>query len=139
MPVLAPLGFRCVVLDDKPEFYDAARFPQAEETRATSFTDFSADVTITETDYVIIMTRGHANDYDVLEQALRTDAYYIGMIGSRSKLRTTKEKLFAAGFSEQDFARVHAPIGLAIQAVTPEEIAISIAGELILERAQHSC
>lgn len=138
VPVLYPLGFRCVVLDDKPEFYDPARFPLAEETKAASFTDFSAAATITESDYVIIMTRGHANDYEVLVQALRTNACYIGMIGSSRKLQSTKEKLFAEGFTERDFARVHAPIGLAIKAVTPEEIAISIAGELILERAQLS-
>lgn len=57
------------------------------------------------------------------------------MIGSRSKLKTTREKLLADGFSDEDFDRVHAPIGLAIKAVTPEEIAISIAAQLIMERA----
>lgn len=138
VPVLHPLGFRCVVLDDKAEFSDPARFPLAEETILTAFTDFSQAVPINDSDYIIIMTRGHANDYDVLVQALRTKACYIGMIGSRSKLKTTKEKLLADGFTTEDFERVHAPIGLAIKAVTPEEIAISIAGELILERAQLS-
>lgn len=138
VPVLHPLGFRCVVVDDKPEFSDTARFPLAEETIQVPFTDFSDAVQIQASDYVIIMTRGHANDYDVLVQALRTDACYIGMIGSRSKLKTTREKLYADGFTDDDFNRVHAPIGLAIKAVTPEEIAISIAGELILVRAELS-
>ncbi len=138
VPVLHPLGFRCVVADDKPEFSDPARFPLAEETVQTSFTAFSQTLQITPSDYIVIMTRGHVNDYDVLVQALRTEACYIGMIGSRSKLKTTREKLLAAGFSDADFNRVHAPIGLAIKAVTPEEIAVSIAGELILERAQQS-
>ena len=136
VPVLYPLGFRTVVIDDKQEFSDKARFPLAEETILAPFTDFSKDVSIQSSDYIIIMTRGHANDYDVLVQALRTDACYIGMIGSRSKLKTTREKLLADGFTDEDFNRVHAPIGLAIKAVTPEEIAISIASELILIRAE---
>ncbi len=136
VPVLYPLGFRTVVVDDKAEFADPARFPLAEQTIQTQFTDYSDAVPIDESDYVVIMTRGHANDYDVLVQALRTKACYIGMIGSRSKLKTTREKLLADGFSDEDFNRVHAPIGLAIKAVTPEEIAISIAAQLIMERAQ---
>ena len=136
VPVLYPLGFRSVVIDDKPEFSNKTRFPLAEETILAPFTDYSKAVQITPSDYIIIMTRGHANDYDVLVQALRTDACYIGMIGSRSKLKTTREKLLADGFSDDDFNRVHAPIGLAIKAVTPEEIAISIASELILVRAE---
>ena len=138
VPVLYPLGFRCVVLDDKAEFADKARFPLAEETIQASFSDFSQAVQITPADYIIIMTRGHANDYDVLVQALKTEACYIGLIGSRRKLDTTREKLLAAGFTDDDFNRVHAPIGLTIKAVTPEEIAISIAGELILVRAELS-
>ena len=138
VPVLYPLGFRSVVIDDKPEFSDKARFPFAEETILAPFTDFSASVQIQPSDYVIIMTRGHANDYDVLVQALRTEACYVGMIGSRSKLKTTRERLLADGFTDADFERVHAPIGLAIKAVTPEEIAISIASELILVRAELS-
>ena len=136
VPVLYPLGFRTVVVDDKAEFADPARFPLAEQTIQAQFTDYSAIVPIDDSDYVVIMTRGHANDYDVLVQALRTKACYIGMIGSRSKLKTTREKLLADGFSDEDFDRVHAPIGLAIKAVTPEEIAISIAAQLIMERAQ---
>ena len=138
VPVLYPLGFRCVVVDDKAEFADKARFPLAEETIQASFTDFSQAVKITPADYVVIMTRGHANDYEVLVQALKTEACYIGLIGSRRKLGTTREKLLAAGFTDDDFNRVHAPIGLTIKAVTPEEIAISIAGELILVRAELS-
>lgn len=74
----------------------------------------------------------------MLVQALKTEACYIGLIGSRRKLGTTREKLLAAGFTDDDFNRVHAPIGLTIKAVTPEEIAISIAGELILVRAELS-
>lgn len=137
VPVLHPLGFRCVVIDDKPEFAEKARFPLAEYTCLLNFQDFSQKLNISHSDYIVIMTRGHTNDFEVLVQALRTDARYIGMIGSRKKLDTTKEKLLAAGFSEADFHRVHAPIGLAIQAITPEEIAISIAAELILVRSEN--
>lgn len=136
VPVLHPLGFRCIVIDDKPEFAEKVRFPLAEHTCLLDFQDFSQRLSIGHSDYIVIMTRGHANDFEVLVQALRTDARYIGMIGSRKKLDTTKEKLLAEGFTEADFHRVHAPIGLAIQAVTPEEIAISIAAELILVRSE---
>lgn len=136
VPVLQPVGFRCVVVDDKADFSDPARFPLAEETIQAPFTDFGDKVQITENDYVVIMTRGHANDYNVLAQALRTDACYIGLIGSRKKLAGTKEKLHNDGFPDDAFDRVHAPIGMTIKAVTPEEIAISIAGEMILVRAE---
>ncbi len=83
------------------------------------------------------MTPGHQADYEILEQVLRTPATYIGCIGSRKKVALTRERLAAAGFSQQDIDRVHAPIGLPILAETPEEIAISVAAEMIRHRAEH--
>jgi xanthine dehydrogenase accessory factor len=85
----------------------------------------------------VIVTRGHVHDKTVLEQALRTDAGYIGMIGSRKKRDATYEVLAREGFGNEDFARVHSPIGLNIDAETPEEIAVSIVGELIQARARN--
>lgn len=82
------------------------------------------------------MTPGHQADYEILAQVLRSDATYIGCIGSRSKVAKTRERLLGDGFSEADIARIHSPIGLPILAETPEEIAISIAGEMIEHRAR---
>lgn len=136
VPVLKSVDFKCIVIDDRPEFSNAGLFPLAEKTLVADFVDFSTSIKINPCDYVVIVTRGHNNDYDVLVQALRTDASYIGLIGSRTKLAKTKERLLRDGFSEDDFNRVYAPIGMAIKAVTPEEIAISIAGEMIKVRAE---
>jgi len=136
VPILHSVDFKCVVIDDRAEFANPGLFPEALQTVVADFTDFSGNITIHPGDYVVIITRGHQHDYDVLVQALRTKACYIGMIGSRTKLGKTKERLFDDGFSEEDFQRIHAPIGLAIKADTPEEIAISITGEMILVRAE---
>ena len=94
-------------------------------------------VSLTADDYAVVMTPGHQADYEILEQVLRTPATYIGCIGSRKKVALTRERLAAAGFSQQDIDRVHAPIGLPILAETPEELAISVAAEMIRHRAEH--
>ena len=85
---------------------------------------------------MVIVTRGHNADYEVLRQALSTQAAYIGMIGSRAKVAATKERLTECGYAWDDLARVYAPIGLPIGAETPEEIAVSIAAEMIKRRSQ---
>ncbi|QGU95360.1 XdhC/CoxI family protein [Clostridium bovifaecis] len=136
VPVLNSVNFKCTVIDDKPEFTDKNLFPLAENTILADFTGFRDRIKINSCDYVVILTRGHNNDYNVLTQALQTDACYIGLVGSRTKLGKTKERLLLDGFSEEDFKRVYAPIGIAIKAETPEEIAVSIAGELIMVRAE---
>ena len=81
------------------------------------------------------MTRGHQADCEVLAQTLRSGAKYLGCIGSRKKLALCRERLLAAGFTAEEYARLHAPIGLAIGAETPAEIAVSVAAELIAVRA----
>ena len=83
----------------------------------------------------VIMTRGHAFDYTVLRQVLEKHTAYTGMIGSRSKVQTTRTRLLGDGFSEADIARIHSPIGLSIGAQTPAEISVSIAAEMIAVRA----
>ena len=135
MPVLASLGFRPVVYDDRPEFADPALFPKAEKTLCGDFTRLSEQVTVTPEDYVVVMTRGHQADYEVLAQVLRSGAKYLGCIGSKRKLSLCRERLMEAGFTEEEYARLHAPIGLAIGAQTPEEIAVSVAAEMIAVRA----
>lgn len=127
-------GFEVVVMDDRAEFASCERYPLAREVRVLeSFDNCLDDLGVD--DYVVIVTRGHLHDRDVLAQALRTEAGYVGMIGSRSKREAVYASLRAEGFSDADLGRVHNPIGLPIGADTPEEIAISIVGELIQVRA----
>ena len=135
VPVIAAVGFRPVVYDDRPEFADLSLFPQAEEAVYGSFEEVAQRITVTADDYVVIMTRGHQADYEVLTQVLRSGAKYIGCIGSRRKLALCREKLLENGFTAEEYARVHAPIGLAIGAETPAEIAVSVAAEMIAVRA----
>ena len=135
VPVIASVGFRPVVYDDRSEFADPALFPQAVGAIHGSFEELSKHITVTADDYVVIMTRGHQADYEVLTQVLRSGAKYIGCIGSRRKLALCREKLLENGFTAEEYARVHAPIGLAIGAETPEEIAVSVAAEMIAVRA----
>lgn len=131
------VGFEVVVLDDRPEFANAKRYPEAREVRVVaSFDDCIRD--LGPDDYVIIVTRGHLHDREVLAQALRTHAGYIGMIGSRRKRAAVYDSLRSEGFTDEQLDRVHCPIGLAIGADTPEEIALSIVAELVQVRAGKS-
>ncbi|MDJ0781843.1 MAG: XdhC family protein [Desulfosarcinaceae bacterium] len=132
----AMTGFRTVILDDRTAFANRERFPEADEVRVvTDFQRAFADLTVDSADYLVIFTRGHHHDRTVLAQALRTEAAYIGMIGSRRKRDATFAALAAEGFTQRDFERVHAPIGVSIGAETPAEIAVSIVAELIQKRS----
>lgn len=132
----AMVDFRVAVADDRAEFASRERFPMAEQTivRAT-FDGFLEEMTLDADDYVVIVTRGHAYDEQFLEQALRTQAGYVGMIGSRRKRDAIYARLRERGFTQADLDRTHCPIGLAIDAETPEEIGVSIVAELIKVRA----
>ncbi len=125
------VGFRHTVADDRPEFASRERFPQAQRLEVTDMEKALAGRSLGLRDAVIILTRGHAHDREVLAQALRTRAGYIGMIGSRGKRAKVYGVLRQEGFTEEDLGRVHSPIGLDIRAETPEEIAVSIMAELI--------
>jgi xanthine dehydrogenase accessory factor len=135
-PVLSALGFFTVVVDDRGEFANRERFPTVDRLVVPeSFDGIVETLPIDEDSYVVIMTRGHQHDRSVLEQALRTRAGYIGMMGSKKKVAVIVKALGDEGFSPNDIARVHAPIGLPIGGETPEEIAVSIAAELIQVRS----
>ncbi|MCE5234884.1 MAG: XdhC family protein [Clostridiaceae bacterium] len=136
VPVIAHVGFAPVVYEDRPEFASRELFPEAAHTIVGSFGGVAAHVTLTRDDYAVIMTRGHQADFEVLRQVLLTPASYVGVIGSRSKIAITNARLIEAGIPEAELKRIHAPIGLPILAETPAEIAISVAAELILHRAQ---
>jgi xanthine dehydrogenase accessory factor len=136
VPLASRVGFKTIVIDDRPEFADPSLFPGAWQVRHSGFEGLMDQLAVDDSSYLVIVTRGHIHDKTVLAQALTTDARYIGMIGSRRKINLLYEKLLEEGFTKQDLERVHAPIGLAIGAETPEEIAVSIVAELIQVRAK---
>ncbi|GHV52263.1 xanthine dehydrogenase [Synergistales bacterium] len=133
--VAAMLDFSVTVFDDRPSFANGARFPDAKEVICDNF---SSSVKLTGAgggDYVVIVTRGHKHDYEVLRGVLESAApSYVGMIGSRRRVAIVRKQLVDEGFSKELVDRVHSPIGLRIGAVTPEEIAISILAEVIQKR-----
>jgi xanthine dehydrogenase accessory factor len=136
----ALVGFRVRVVDDRSEFANIERFPEAEDIRVVeNFDDALQAIPIDRHAFIVIVTRGHLHDQTVLMQALRTEAGYIGMIGSRRKCAHIFNALLQQGFTQADLKRVHAPIGLAIEAETPEEIALSIVAEMVKVRAEGRC
>jgi xanthine dehydrogenase accessory factor len=136
VPVLNSLDFFTVVIDDRSDFANRERFPGADGIVVPeSFDGAVVTLPIEEDSYIVIVTRGHLHDKSVLRQALTTRAGYIGMMGSKRKVAEIFRALREEGFSSQELERVYTPIGLSIGAETPEEIAISIAGELIQVRA----
>lgn len=138
-PVLTHLGFRCHVLDDRPEFANRDCFPTAEAVLCTDFSDLSRKLIITPQDYVCIMTRGHSHDTAIAAQVLPCRPRYLGMIGSRKKHAAVCQALRDTyGCSDAAIASIVSPIGLAIGAQTPAEIAISIAAQLIAVRSAGS-
>ena len=135
VPLLKTVGFRVTVMDCRPEYTDPADFPAAERIICGDYLHIDQYLELGSEDYVVVMTNGHSYDFDVLEQALRKKLAYIGVIGSRKKTAVVNQRLRDAGVSEEGIAQNHTPIGTAIKAVTPAEIAVSIAGEMIYERA----
>lgn len=128
--------FRTVVIDDREEFANPRRYPQA--ARTVVIEDFKrafANLAIGPNDFVIIATRGHVHDQTVLAQALISDAAYIGMIGSARKKEMIYKALISEGYTQKSLDRVFCPIGLQIAAETPEEIGISIVAQMIQVRA----
>jgi xanthine dehydrogenase accessory factor len=132
-------GFRVVVLDDRPEFASAERFPEAAEVRVIDdFHRAFAGLAIDADSLIVIITRGHQYDRTVLEQSLRTSAGYIGMISSRRKKEAIFKALMSGGVKPEQLENVHSPIGIDIGGETPEEIAVSIVAELISERSRQA-
>jgi xanthine dehydrogenase accessory factor len=135
VPLANRVGFKVAVIDDRPEFADPKKFPDAAEVHQYPFEGVMQRLPVSEASYFVIVTRGHIHDKSVLNQCLKTNAKYIGMIGSRRKIAMVYDSLKEEGFTQKDIDRVYAPIGLDIGAETPEEIAVSIVAELISVRA----
>ncbi len=132
----AAAGFRVVVIDDRADYADASRFGDDVNTLAGDVDAALARYPLTATDAVVIATRGHRNDAVILERVATSPARYVGLLGSRRKKIVVTKGLTAAGVPAKSLQRVRVPVGLAIGAVTPEEIAVSVVAELIAWRRQ---
>ena len=132
--VAANAGFDLIVTDDRTSYATKERFPSAREVHALDFDEATKQLDPNEASYIVIVTRGHRDDMRLLRWAVQTRARYIGMIGSKRKVIGIFKTLQEEGVPAHLFDRVHAPIGLDIGAVTPEEIAVAITAELIAFR-----
>ena len=131
-------GFDVIVTDDRSSYATQERFPAAREVRALDFDDATRNLDPTESSYIVIVTRGHRDDMRLLRWAVQTRSRYVGMIGSKRKVITISKALQEEGLAAHLFDRVHAPVGIDIGAVTPEEIAVAITAELIAVRRHAS-
>lgn len=127
-------GFDVVVTDDRESYANRERFPEARDVYADNYEQVMAQLAPTESSYIVIVTRGHRDDMRVLRWAAETPARYIGMIGSQRKTIAIYKELEKEGIAADKLARVHAPVGIDIGAITPEEIAVAIVAEMIAIR-----
>jgi xanthine dehydrogenase accessory factor len=128
------LGYQVYIVDDREEFANAERYPYAEQTIVTSYDGWSEHLSINVNTFIVVATRGHRFDDMALESALKTRARYIGLLGSRRKTLMIYQRLLQQGTSLERLKEVHAPIGLDIGALAPEELAVSIMSEIIMAR-----
>ncbi len=128
------VGFQVAVLDDRPDFANAERFPDADQIICEDFIPALERFPIDETTYIVVVTRGHKHDEAAVRTVVTSPAAYIGMIGSRRRAGAVMKLIRDSGVSVETLARVRTPIGLDIGAETPEEIAVSIVGELLTVR-----
>ena len=132
--VAALAGFATIVVDNRDTFANRERFPEASEVHAAEYEDVFPRLQINESSYLIIVTRGHRDDMRVLRLAVATPARYIAMIGSRRKVLNVVRELEKEGIAHSAFDRLYAPMGLDIGAISPEEIAVAVAAEMIAVR-----
>ena len=126
------LGFSVVLVDDRPEFASAERFPTASQVVCDDFIHAIESLNIRNTDYVVVITRGHKCDADCLRVLCKdTEPLYLGMMGSSRRVAIVKQRMIEEGYDAKRLDRMHSPIGLRIGALTPEELAVSILGEII--------
>jgi xanthine dehydrogenase accessory factor len=128
------LGFEVVVLDDRDKYANRERFPDADRVIAADFGATLHDFPLTESTYVVIITRAHTYDEESLRLILDKPSAYIGMIGSRRRVQTVLRTLAGERYDEDRLREIHAPIGLDIGSETPEEIALAIIAEVVTVR-----
>jgi len=129
--IAAMVDFSVVIIDDREEFANRERFPEVDEIIVDDFHKVFDKLKFTGKEFVVIVTRGHQYDANVLSDTLKRQTKYVGMIGSKRKVKMVFDHMKEIGFSDELIEKVHAPIGLAIHAETPQEIAVSIIAELI--------
>lgn len=132
--IAAILDFSVIVVDDRPEFANSERFPNAASILVGPYRETVRDLKVDEDTYAVLVTRGHVHDQACLEELIDTPVAYIGMIGSKRRVRTVVEHLREKGTSEGQLTRVWAPIGLDLGAQTPAEIALAIVAEIVRVR-----
>ena len=132
--VAATLGYRMTVIDDRTDFANKKRFPEASTVIAGDIEEAIDGHRMTRNTAVVIVTRGHKYDYQALAAAARSNAGYIGLMGSRRKVTLIYRQLIDDGVAPDRLRDIHAPIGLDIGAVSPEEIAVSIMAEITMHR-----
>ncbi len=130
-------GFRVSVVDDREEHANKVLLPDADDVVVTNFETAFDKISADKKTYIVIATRGHNHDFDALKEALRTEACYVGLLGSKRKRALLFKTLQDDGISETDIGRVIIPVGLSIGSVTPEEIAISIMAQIIQHRREN--
>jgi xanthine dehydrogenase accessory factor len=131
-------GFQVTVADDRAQFANRDNIPDAHELVVSEFPEVFTHAPVDRGTYIVIATRGHNHDFDAVQAALRTEAGYVGLLGSRRKKGILINTLKAVGFSQEDIQRVIIPVGLPIGSVTPEEIAVSIMAQIIQHRREHA-
>lgn len=131
-------GFRVVVCDDRPEYANPENLPDAHDIVVHDFPGIFSRMLLPDSAYIVVATRGHNHDLDAIIASLKTTARYIGLLGSRRKKALLFKALEDAGFSESQISRVYIPIGLPINSVTPEEIAVSIMAQIIQKRRENA-
>ena len=132
------LGFHVTVMDDREEFVTKERFPDADRLVCGTFDEIPEKIPVYENAYYVIVTRGHLGDSASARQIMKRPFVYLGMIGSRNKVRLTREKLLGEGFTEEQLNMIHAPIGLPIGGHMPTEIAVSITAEIVQEKNKYN-
>lgn len=130
-PIAKTLGFKVFVIDDRQEFSNNERFPDADKTLVANYPEGIKKLVPNANTFVVVATRGHRHDDDAVAAALETDASYIGLVGSKRKAILIFEQLISKGFTEKQIKEIRSPIGINIGARTPEEIAISIISEIL--------
>jgi xanthine dehydrogenase accessory factor len=133
-PLMKSAGFQVSVVEDSPDLLQKDKFPETEDLILTDMEQFAGNLPSDTQTYIVLLSRGFSRDKAILSKLIQKDFKYIGMIGSQRKIRTMEEELQKEGVSKESLLKLHAPIGLDIGAETPEEIAISIAAEIIAAR-----
>lgn len=132
------VGFKLTVIDDRPSFANTKRFPKADKVICESFEKSFNFINFNKSTFAVIVTRGHRHDTECLREVLKYETAYVGMIGSKRRVKGVMDQLASEGYPEEILDKINAPIGIEIGAVTPEEIALSIIAEIIKYRRTSS-